>query len=245
MIRRWTASLAALSLLAGCSASADTAVVLSASSFAAPLESVATTFDLDLEVSPAGSQVVAAQLRGGAQADLVVLADPELALDLARELDLDDPLPIATSTLVVVARPGLADPGEAEQALADPNLDVVLADDVVPLGAATRQALDLLGIEVATERIVSLEDAATGVLAKLAAGAADLAVVYGVNARAAADRGDVVLLGQLAPDRIRVELVAIAVTERGRDLREFLRSEAVRDRLLELGLEAPERSAVG
>lgn len=190
-LRSLVALLVSLSLT-GC-AGDDPLVVLAASSLSDVAEDlVAAGARDDALVSEAGSQVIAAQVRAGAPADLVLLADPDLADALAEEGLLSPPRPIATAPLAIVSTPEAA--VTTPDDLLRPGLRLVLADAGVPLGDYTRTALERLEDagrlpEGATEEVlgaaVSLEDAARAVLAKVRSGDADAAVVYAPDARAA------------------------------------------------------------
>lgn len=222
--------LAATLLLAACgggaSPSSDDAqplVVYAASATAPAIEAAGTALGIDVAVTAAGSQVLAAQVRGGAPIDVVLLADEALANSLV-EVGLSPPQPLLRSGLSLVARPGLQ-PTSADAALGDASLLVVLADQGVPLGDATRAALEALGVQLAPSRIVSLEDSAASVLAKVAAGEADLAVVYTANALVAVRDGRAVDLGTLAPDSVVVTTWVQFATDRGEQFVASLRSE--------------------
>lgn len=152
-------------------------VVLAASSVGAAVEAIARTEGLALDVSPAGSQVLAAQVRAGIVADLVVLADPELARALASEGLASEPVVLARNGLALVVR----DPAITLADLARLDLTVVLADPVVPLGDHTADVLGAAGVAPAPD---SLEDNARSVALKLLAGSADAVVVYRTDARA-------------------------------------------------------------
>lgn len=147
-------------------------------------------------VSEGGSQILAAQIRAGAPADILLSADPDIAGDLADRGLAGDPVPVARNGLAVVTTVGSGIDGPADLARARPR--VVLADSPVPLGRYTRRALrrlEELGTAPAgTARAVldgvdSFEDDARTVLAKVTTGEADAAIVYATDAQAARRAG--------------------------------------------------------
>lgn len=147
-------------------------------------------------VSEGGSQVLAAQIRAGAPADLLLSADPDIAVELADRGLAGDPVPLARNGLAVVTVAGSGIDGPVDLARTRPR--VVLADGAVPLGRYTRRALHRLEetgtAPPGTARAVldgadSLEDDARTVLAKVTTGEADAAVVYATDATAAIRAG--------------------------------------------------------
>lgn len=163
--------------------------VLAASSLVPVLEQIAGSSPTPYVVSGAGSQVLAAQVRAGVDADVLVLADGELAAELTAEELASPASPLVMNLLAVVAPPGAPAPAIAD--LADPSRRVVLADISVPLGAHTRRALRELEVAghlpdgtsgAVEDGVDSLEDSASSVLAKVLTGEAEVAVVYASDA---------------------------------------------------------------
>lgn len=190
-----------LLLLPSC-ASTDATVVLVAASLTDVADDLLEAWDGTAVASEGGSQILAAQVRGGAPVDLLLSADPEIARGLAADGLAGDPVAVARNGLAVVTRPGtgIDDPAD----LARPELRVVLADEAVPLGGYTRQALERLEeagaapagtADAVLARADSFEDDARTVQAKVTAGEADAAVVYRTDAAAARRAGaDVTVL---------------------------------------------------
>lgn len=194
---RTVAVAAALLVVATACGRSEAPVVLTASSLVDVTAALVDRWpEAEPVVSDAGSQVIAAQLRAGADADVVLLADPEVAAALHREGLADAPRPVARSGLAVVVARSAAGAVDDLGDLRRASLRLVLADDAVPLGRYTRAALDraesrgLLPPGGAAEVVAnadSLEDAARVVLAKVVVGEADAAVVYASDAVAAGD----------------------------------------------------------
>lgn len=182
--------LAVLLAATACAPSGDDLVVLTASSLVDVTDALAADWGGGaVLVSDAGSQVLAAQVRAGADADVLLLADPAVAAALHEEGHASAPVAVATNGLAIVVAADAEVTSLAD--LARPDLRVVLADETVPLGAYTREGLaraeelGLLPVGGAAEVVGnadSLEDAARVVLAKVTAGEADAAIVYATDA---------------------------------------------------------------
>lgn len=192
----------ALGLLLGlaggpaCDQRDDQVVILVAASLADVAADLVDAWGGDAVTSEGGSQVLATQVRAGAPADLLLSADPSIAGSLADDGFAGPPTPVARNGLAVVARAG--SDVDAVTDLAATGLRVVLADEAVPLGGYTRQALaalerdgtapDGFARQVLTGAD-SLEDDARTVLAKVSSGEADAAIVYRTDATAAERAG--------------------------------------------------------
>jgi molybdate transport system substrate-binding protein len=129
---------------------------------------------LKVELSFAGSQSLAAQVREGAQADVLATADVATATSVARQLN-GTPVVFAHNALALVtptdnpAHVGsLADLGRQ-------GVKVVLAGPTVPVGKAAAKALKAAHVTV---RPVSLEDNVNGVVTKVRLGEADAGIAY-------------------------------------------------------------------
>lgn len=178
--------LAGLALSAGsCSGDGSGLVVLVASSLTDAVEELASP--VGAAVSEGGSQVLAAQVEAGAPADVVLLADPDIAARLHRSGLAGEPVPLVSGGLAVVVAARAKGRIDEPSDLADPDLRVVLADESVPLGGYTRdalRALELRGLaptgtaEAVLAGADSLEESARTVLAKVLADEADAAIVY-------------------------------------------------------------------
>ncbi len=177
-----------------CGPAPDELVVLAAASLAESFRELGAEFERSpdgrrVRFSFAGSQVLAAQLRAGAQADVVATANLEIMAALEREGLVHAPRAFASNHLVWIFPPGDAPRDRTELALRllRPDFRVVLAASEVPAGRYARQALADAGMLASVQaRLVSNELDVRGVLAKVQLGGADAGIAYATDARASA-----------------------------------------------------------
>lgn len=209
--------------------------VLAASSLQGPLEEIADDWTQEsgiaVEISYAGSQTLAAQLRDGFPADVAIVASENIVRELSSTSDLSEgPIEFAMNEIVVAFAADVA-PVRADQ-LAGSDLVITLADPVVPLGGYTVEALQHAGIDIAAVRAASLETSAAAVVTRLRTGDADAAVIYATDA---GDFATTSLGGTLAT------YFTIALSDSGdaSALLVHLSSPAAHQRLLEAGFLLP------
>ncbi len=212
--RRLTAVLVAVLMIPACASADDRPMVLVASSLMLPVTQILADGGLDATLSEGASQVLAAQARD-VDAHLVLLADPEIGEELARDGGFASPIPLVSSPLAIAVAPGALGEVTTLTDLADPDLVVVLADLGVPLRTWTDR---LLARELADGVVTpdALEDLYAGVdsfetsaaltLAKVASGEADAAIVY---ATAASGRTDDITFIPLRADMTATSVVLI------------------------------------
>lgn len=136
----------------------------------------------------AGSQQLALQLEQGARADIFASADQRW-MDYARQRGLISGAArdfVRNALVVIVPQPNPARISQLQD-LARPGVKLVLADEAVPVGTYTREALAKLsqapgfGSDFAQRvlrNVVSEEDNVKGVVAKVQLGEADAGIVY-------------------------------------------------------------------
>jgi len=193
-------------LLAGCGGSGDALRVFAASSLRGALPAL----DPGADYVFAGSETLATQIREGAGADVFVSASPRAMTGLVESGDVEQPTTFASNRLVVVVPRSRDDGIRSFTDLARPGVRLVLAGEGVPAGDYARDALRAAGLlDGALANVVSLEDAVSGVVAKVALGEADAGVVYATDARIARD--DVRVIPVPAQDQPRIAYLVAPV----------------------------------
>jgi molybdate transport system substrate-binding protein len=202
---RLVAAAAAASLaLSGCGGEDQPRLVVSAaSSMTDALEDCSSAFDgVDVRLSFAGSDELAAQIRQGVKPDVYAAANTTLPEELNKEGLLSKPVEFATNELVIAVPHG-SDVREAAD-LGRPGVKLAIGAQSVPIGSYTRELLSRLPGDDG-ERVVanvrSNEPDVKGIVGKLTQGAADAGFVYVTDVNAAGDSLRAVKLpAELEPD---------------------------------------------
>jgi len=222
---------------AACSSSSErTVTVVAASSLQSALDDIAADWTsetgIDVNISYAGSQTLAAQLRDGFPADVAIVAGARIVVELSSGGSLaGEPVEFALNEVVLAFADGVEPVSVAD--LAGAGLIITLADPAVPLGDYTALAFANAGIDPRSIEAASLETSAAAVVTRLRTGDADAAVIYATDG---AEFASSPLGGQLAT----YTAASIAGTsDEGADFVDYLASQAVRDRLLAGGFIVP------
>ena len=202
---------------AGCGGSGDGPLAVFAAS---SLREALPALDPAPEYHFGGSDQLAAQIRHGAQADLFASASPDVMQALYGDGLVETPLAIASNRLVVVLPRANVAGIRSLTDLARPGVKLVLGAEGVPIGDYAREALARAGLHAALDNVVSLEDDAKGVLAKVALGEADAGIVYATDATAA--DADVAALH--VPSRVQPQIRYFAAIVTGTARHERARS---------------------
>lgn len=168
-------------------ASGGTLYVSAAASLTNPFTQLAQTYEsahpgwtvkLDFD----GSDVLEAQILQHAPADVFAAASPKYPEILQGKKLLGATTNFATNSLLLVTP--RSDPAHiaTPKDLTKGSPKIVVADPAVPLGSYTEQVLGNLGIDESGLHIVSKEQNAQDVLAKLTSGEADAGFVYVTDA---------------------------------------------------------------
>lgn len=185
MIRPVVAVLAATVALVGCAADdGQPIVVMAASSLADVLSEIETgaLSDVDFTTAFAGSTTLVAQLREGAEADLLVTAN---GAAMTRAIDdgsvAGTPRALATNSLVLAVAPG--NPGNVSGIadLADPDLVLGLCAPEVPCGSLAVEAAAGLGTVLRPD---TEEPNVRALAVKIELGEVDAGLVYATDAAA-------------------------------------------------------------
>lgn len=194
----------------------------------------------------AGSDQLAAQIRQGAEPDLLASASLDYPRQLAREGLVSEPVIFATNELVV-AVPEDSDLISVDQ-LAGGGIDLVIGASGVPAGDYAREVIDRLLAPVRDRinaNIRSQESDVRGVVGKVSQGAADAGFAYASDV-AAIDGLRAIEL----PERLRPPIAyAISVVsstdqpERAQQFIDGLLSGAGKKLLSRAGFETPRRAS--
>jgi molybdate transport system substrate-binding protein len=134
----------------------------------------------------AGSDLLAAQIKQGARADVFASADTAYPAELHREGLAGKPVVFARNRLVVVVPAGSSVGSLAD--LARPGTKIAIGDPSVPVGEYAREVLGRLPAaerEAILANVRSEEPEVSSVLAKVVDGAADAGFAYATDTRAA------------------------------------------------------------
>lgn len=225
-------------LLAGCGErEREPLVVLAAASLAEALESLEVDYeqdhpDLDLQLSFAGSQVLAAQVRDGAPADVLVTADTDTLAALGPLVG--PPTTVARNALAIITAPGNPRAITTLADLAEAGTTVVLAGPSVPVGRAARAALAEAGVVLEP---VSDEPDVRAVVSRVRLGEADAGIAYATDLRDPGVEGTV--LASTSTTYPAAVVAASERTEQAAAFVAFLASPTGREALGDAGLLPP------
>ncbi len=175
---------ATLALLAGgCGSSENEELTVAAASSLRPaLGAPETSDETGARFTFAGSDLLASQIRQGADVDVIAAASTIQPDALHAEGLVGRPVEFAGNRLVVGVP---IDSGiESVEDLAAPGVSVVTGDDSVPVGIYGRQMLDRLPGQTGAaimDNVRSMEQDATSITAKITQGAADAGIVYATD----------------------------------------------------------------
>jgi molybdate transport system substrate-binding protein len=133
-----------------------------------------------------GSDTLAAQITGGAPADVFAAASPKtMAIVTDKKDNATAPATFVRNQLEIATLPGNPDKVASLKDLTRSSLKVVLCDKTVPCGAAAQKALDAGKLKLTP---VSYEEDVKSALNKVVLKEADAAVVYRTDVKAAGEK---------------------------------------------------------
>jgi molybdate transport system substrate-binding protein len=150
---------------------------------AASLTNVLPQIDGRQQYSFGGSNMLAAQIRQGAPADVFASANTALPDQLYAEGLVEKPVVFTRNALILIVPRGNPAKLTSVYDLRKPGVKLVVAAKGVPVGDYTRTVLHNLGLDDALNNVVSNENDVREVLAKVALGEADAGFVYTTDAR--------------------------------------------------------------
>lgn len=201
-------------------------VVSAAASLSNVLDRIATSWEDDhpgvrIIANYGASGDLAAQLVGGAPADIVALASHRSMVPLIDAGLVTAPRELVRNTLAIVTKPanplrigGLGDLPRARV--------VALCAPAAPCGAIAERLLDEAGVSLPADRVTRARDA-RATLGAVATGDADAAIVWVTDANAAADRVEVVSLPAGLDASTVYEIAVVADSPHRRDAEAFVR----------------------
>jgi molybdate transport system substrate-binding protein len=214
---------------------------------AASLTQVFQRIDRGARYSFAGSDQLAVQLQQGAPADVYAAASPKYTQLLYHKGLLRKPVAFATNRLIVLVPRSNPARIRSVYDLRRSGVKLVIGDRSVPIGAYTRQILDMLGISDSVLRnVVSEATDVKAIVAQVAFGQADAGFVYRTDAKPAAARTKVVSLPRRAQPPIRYEIAVVKASRNQAAARAFVqevRSQRGRKLLVKAGFGLPSRQS--
>jgi molybdate transport system substrate-binding protein len=183
-------------LLAGCGGGDSRPVALVASSLRPALNDTGPEVRSSFESSGA----IAAKIRQGVDADVVVVADPQILTELTRESLVESPTMIARNAIAVLVPRGNPLGIRALADLARPGRRVAVAAATVPLGAYTRTVLARADEEGVLDNVVSQEPDASAMVGRVAQGEVDAGLGY------ASDLASGRVEGFVLPEAVQVDV---------------------------------------
>ena len=177
---------------------------------AASLTDVFRALDPAQRYSFAGSNALETQIRNGAPADVFASAAPLNTQRLFRQGLVDKPVTFTSNRLaLIVPRSNPADIKSVYDLKRKP-VKLVIAGAAVPVGGYTRTVLRKMGLSSVLSKVVSQETDVRAVTSKVALGQADAGFVYVTDAKAVADRVNVIRIPAWAQPRVRYEIAVVS-----------------------------------
>lgn len=176
---------------------------------AASLTEVLPRIDSRPQFEFAGSDVLQAQIRQGAPADVFASASPKQAQALYGQGLVERPVSFATNSLVVIVP--RSNPGHVHSIydLRRSGETIVIGDSTVPIGAYTRQVLAKLGLTGLLSHVKSNDTDVKQIVTQVALGQADAGFVYVTDARAARGKVSVISIPKAGQPKVTYQIAVV------------------------------------
>ena len=150
---------------------------------------MSTHRDVSLKFNFAGSSTLAMQIRQGAPADIVVMADNESMNKVVADGDVrrSDVVNLATNRLAILVQRGNPSSIRSLRDLERDDLRVVLCDDSQPCGKYAAVVLDSVKAKV---DVAGRESSAAAVVTRISLGEADAGIAYVTDGLVTGDKVD-------------------------------------------------------
>ena len=177
---------------------------------AASLTDAFRALDPAQRYSFAGSNTLETQIRNGAPADIFASAAPLNTQRLFKQGLVQKPVTFTSNRLaLIVPKSNPADIKSIYDLKRKPA-KLVIAGAAVPVGSYTRTVLRKMGLSSVLSKVVSQETDVRAVTSKVALGQADAGFVYVTDARAVADRVNLIRIPAWAQPRVRYEIAVVS-----------------------------------
>ena len=177
---------------------------------AASLTDVFRALDPAQKYSFAGSNALETQIRNGAPADIFASAAPLNTQRLFRQGLVDKPVTFTSNRLALIVPKSNPAGITSVYDLKRKPVKLVVAGAAVPVGSYTRTVLRKMGLSSVLSKVVSQETDVRAVTSKVALGQADAGFVYITDAKAVADRVNVIRIPAWAQPRVRYEIAVVS-----------------------------------
>jgi molybdate transport system substrate-binding protein len=221
-----TAVVIAAAFVAGCGGSGEPTLKVSA---AASLKKALTAYggqfdEAKAAFSFAGSDQLAAQIEQGAPVDVYAAANTKLPDELYSKGLIEKPVVFATNTLVVAVPAGGSKITSLDD-LAKKGVKLAAGAASVPVGSYTQKVLGQLPDaerKAITGNIVSSEPDVSGVVGKVAEGAADAGFVYITDVKATGGRLKAIQIPASLNPKAAYGVAVVKKTKHAKQARDFL-----------------------
>jgi molybdate transport system substrate-binding protein len=213
LARRVLLGIVLIALLAG-SAGARSAAPKLTIFAAASLTEAFPAFDPNESYSFAGSNMLAAQIKQGAPADIFASASPQYTQDLFAQGLVERPVTFASNRLVLIVPKANPAGLKSVYDLGRKDVRLVIAAPAVPVGSYTRTVLRKMGLSSVLAKVVSQEPDVKGVVGKVALGQADAGFVYVTDVRPVAGQVTAIRIPAWAQPRVRYVIAVVTSSPR-------------------------------